>query len=121
MSSTEKAFPESKSIFRRGLAEELLAAQFILQKNSKFILKFQRLKTTYGEVDLVFYDKSQDQILVYEVKKWNGLTPPDQRISTKQILRLKKICFYLCEKYQKKISLELILVHKNKFLTLPLL
>lgn len=103
-----------------GVAEEQKAKEHIMRISPHLVFKFQRLNTPFGEVDLVFYNKEKNQLFIYEVKKWNGKTPPDQRINEKQISRLKKVCFYLSEKYQKNISLELILVHKDQITQMPL-
>lgn len=91
-----------------------------LKKNIHWKLKFHRLKTTYGEVDIVFFDEKNNLLKVFEVKKWNGKTPPEQRITQRQIQRLKTICFYLSDKYKKAITLDLALVYGENILLIPL-
>lgn len=109
----------SKKSWFDGQSEENQTIEY-LKKNIHWKLKFHRLKTTYGEVDIVFFDAKNNILKVFEVKKWNGKISPEQRISQKQIQRLKTICLYLSEKYKKAITLDLVLVCGEDILLIPL-
>lgn len=62
------------------------AVVILLQKRN-WILEFQRLKTKFAEIDLVF--SKEDKVLLLEVKKLNDPWRSFERINLKQYQKLQ--------------------------------
>ena len=103
--STEKPSVALKNTYfehSKGLRAEERVKQDLLQRKGRFLQ--QRLKTPFGEADLLFENPKGEWVLI-EVKtlsKWDWVV---SRIHPRQLLRLRKILEHLSSRFDKSVSL----------------
>lgn len=68
--------------------------------NDGWALLFQRGRTKFGEIDLIF--ENQDEIRLIEVKTLDEAWRSFERINQKQVTKLLQNQFYLSQKFKSK-------------------
>ena len=77
--------------YEKGLSAELCAKNFLISKG--FEILFERLKTPYGEIDILA--KKDNDIVAVEVKRRKSLDLGKECITNKQKSRISKALFFI--------------------------
>ncbi|MFN8848012.1 MAG: YraN family protein [Bdellovibrionales bacterium] len=96
---------------KNGLKAEIDAANFI-QKNSHFHKIFHRVRTPYGELDLVLIDENQN-ISIIEVKSIPELGWTFDRLSSAQLRRLIRCHEWILVRTSRSAKLEIVFVKNS--------
>lgn len=101
----------------RGLEAEILVLNHF--KLQGYVLKDQRKKTPFGEIDLWLYSEKHGHLLL-EVKTLENFDYLGSRISSKQRGRLRRTWTWILEAYPQTHFLVAFVEPSGSILTMPL-
>jgi Holliday junction resolvase-like predicted endonuclease len=103
---------------KNGIQAELLVSKLLKSKTN--IQLYHRLKSPFGELDIITFDSDRN-ISLFEVKSVPDFSWAFDRISKSQVNRLKKCHEWVLAKTNISAKLEFVFVEKTNVQRFPIL